>query len=198
MPSKTKKHARSSRRADRCVSDVEQPVNDHAGDGDIEPERKRPARNLHVAAKFLTQPIAQRNHRERHNCDGENRMRNEQREVHRPDPSLAPKADKPGVKMKIEVAAEKNDRARERAQHANLMLQDPAAANEYVTNKQENCRRPIQTGVESRKLSERNQSHEADEAADPRYFFSGTEDGSAGALAVGFAGADVAAGAGAA
>jgi hypothetical protein len=79
------------------------------------------------------------------------------------------------------------------------MLQNSAAANEYVTDKQENCRCPIQAGVDSRKLSERNQGHEMNAAADARYFL-GTVGvgGSTGSAAVGFAGAGVAAGAGAA
>jgi hypothetical protein len=35
--------------------------------------------------------------------------------------------------MEVKIAAKKHNRARERAQHADLVLQDPAAANEYVT-----------------------------------------------------------------
>jgi hypothetical protein len=46
------------------------------------------------------------------------------------------------------------------------MLQNSAAANEYVTYQQENCRRAVQNGVDGRKLSERNQSHEMNAAAD--------------------------------
>src|SRR6516225_8334447 len=77
-----------------------------------------------------------------------------------PNPSLAAEADKPGVKMKIEVAAKKHHRARKGTQHADLMLHNSAAANENVANKQENRRCPVQAGVDGRKLSERNQGHE--------------------------------------
>ena len=53
----------------RGVNLIEQNVDDHSGDGDIEPQRQSPTRNHAVLIEFLEPGAAQRHQNHGHNHD---------------------------------------------------------------------------------------------------------------------------------
>ena len=64
---------------------VEEKVDDDTGDRNIHPERKGPARHAAMLWDPHEQTVAHGENRQRHDGDGEDRVRDENREVDRAD-----------------------------------------------------------------------------------------------------------------
>src|SRR4051812_42502409 len=67
---------------------IEHHVDDHAGDGDVEPERERPAGNRAVAREVAAQSARERDEDERHDDNREHGVREQDTEVQRTYPAL--------------------------------------------------------------------------------------------------------------
>jgi len=83
---------------------IQQPVDDDAGDRDIEPEREGPAGDAAMSVEARGEAARDGDERERDDDDGQDGVRAEQNEVERTNPSLALKTDDAGVQM-IEQAS---------------------------------------------------------------------------------------------
>lgn len=119
------------------VSDVEEPIDDYPGDGDVEPERKCPVGDFHVTREFFAEGVAERDDGERKYRDSENRVREKESEIDRTNPAFAAEADDAGVEMKVQVAREKDHGARERTHHADFVRENSARADENVAKQEE-------------------------------------------------------------
>jgi len=67
---------------------VEHEINDHAGYGDVEPERQGPACQTPVARPLRLPGPSQGEQHQRHNHGGQNRVRNQDREIDQPYAAL--------------------------------------------------------------------------------------------------------------
>src|SRR3954466_651335 len=68
---------------------IEHHVDHHAGDGDVEPERERPAGDGAMAREVAAQSASERDKDERHDHDGEHGVREQDPEVKRTHPTLS-------------------------------------------------------------------------------------------------------------
>jgi len=144
---------------DGFVEDEEEPIDDHAGDGDVEPERERPASDFFVAQKLRAESERESDEDQGHDDDGENGMRGQNREIDGTDDSLAREANDPGVEMEIDVGDEKGGGASDGGKHAEFVGKNLAAANHEVARGGENGARAVETGVQGREERERGGSH---------------------------------------
>src|ERR1700690_1358392 len=115
------------------VRNVQKPVDDHARKRNVEPQRKRPSRDRAMAKKILSQRERQRREDQRQDHDCQNRVRNQQREIHGANPALPAEANQPCVKMKIQIEAEKNRGTNKSAKHACSMRGNFLATNKNIT-----------------------------------------------------------------
>jgi len=132
----------------RSVEAVEQEIDDDAGDGDIEPDREGPAGDAAVTVEFLREGAGKRDQRERHDDDGQDSMRAEQREIDGADPSLAGERHDAGMQMVDHVRSEKDYRAGKSDEHANAMGSDAMAASLHIAGSEKNGARKLHDGVE--------------------------------------------------
>ena len=79
--------ARSSERSG--VEMVEEEVDEDAGDGNVEPERKSPARNAAVELELRPQGAADGDENKWNNGDRENHVADEDAEINRADPAVS-------------------------------------------------------------------------------------------------------------
>ena len=112
-----------------------------------------------MTAESLAQGIRERDDHQRQRGYGQNGVRNQKCEVHRPDPALASEADDARVHVKINVKAQKKDRAGERAQHGSAVPTNFSVANERQANKQKESTNSVQGCVDRWKGRERNNCH---------------------------------------
>ena len=108
-------------------------------------------RDAAMAAESLAQGVSQSDDHKRQCGYSENGVRNEKREVHRPNPALTSEADDTGVHVKINVEAEKKDRTSESAQHGRPVPADFPVANERESHEQKESTNRIQGRVNCRK-----------------------------------------------
>lgn len=72
---------------------IQHDVDDHTSDGNVEPEGQSPSSDAAMAVKLFTQGARQRDEHKRKNYDRKKYVRDEQGEIHRPDPSLPEETD---------------------------------------------------------------------------------------------------------
>jgi hypothetical protein len=65
---------------------VEQEVDQHAGDGDVEPDRERPPGDALVLVETLTQGAGERDENQRDDGDGADKVGEENAKVNGPEP----------------------------------------------------------------------------------------------------------------
>lgn len=138
------------RRADGSVGDVQEPIDDHAGNGHVEPDRVGPLRNSPMLRETTPESKTQSYEYEGQADDGQNRVRNQNAEIDWPDPSLAAESNESSVEMEIQIEAEENRGAGERGQHADLVRDNLPAQNEAQAEEEENSGRSVQDRVEPR------------------------------------------------
>ena len=112
------------------VEDEEEPVDDDAGDGDVEPERQSPAGDDFVAAEAAAQSESESDEHERDDGHGEDGVGDENGEVRWANGALAGKADESGVSVEVKIRDEKTGGAGDGREHAGFMREDFAAADE--------------------------------------------------------------------
>lgn len=143
-----------------CVEDEEKEVDEDAGDGDVEPERKGPAGDGFVAAEASAQRERQSDEHERNDDCGEDGMADEKREIRGANGAVAGKRDDSGVSMEVEIGDEEGDGTGDGGQHADFVLKDLAAANEDVAGREKHSAGGVKTCIQARKRSERNQAED--------------------------------------
>lgn len=143
---------------DGLVEDEEEVVDDDAGDGDVEPERERPASNGFVAVEAAAEGEIQRDEDERNDYGGENCMADEKREIRGANGALAGETDKSGVSVEVKIGCKKAGGAGEGGEHANFVLENFAAADEEISGAQKHGAGGVENCVEARKRAERNQN----------------------------------------
>src|ERR1039458_7400032 len=126
------------RSADRRVGDVEEPVNDHAGDGNVEPERERPASDGAVTGEPFAQAAGERDQNERNDHECQNRVRNQNCEVHGANPAMPSEANNPRMEVKIEIKNQKNRGAAKRREHERAVKANSPSADAHVAEEQKN------------------------------------------------------------
>lgn len=70
---------------------IEEPINDHAGEGDVEPDRERETGDFRVPFKLAFQGTGERQKRQGDRRHGQDRMREKNRKINGPNPALAEK-----------------------------------------------------------------------------------------------------------
>jgi len=137
---------------DRLLKLVQHQINCHAGDRDVKPDGKSPARDAPVRIESFTQGAKQRDQRQRYHRRGEDSVADEDRKIDRANPTLAFEPDRTDLEVVHQIGNEKYRRTKERRQHAGAMGVAVFGANEQITGKKKNGAETIQRRVESRKL----------------------------------------------
>src|SRR5271157_378868 len=129
---------------------VQHEVHNHACNGNIHPKRPGPARN--GAMLFVTrfQSAIQRYDSQRNNNDGQGHMRDQNRKINRPRPTLAQKENIPHLEMEEEVASQKQRRRNYGRDHACAVRGDPAAGNQSPSREQQYRAGSVEGGVQGR------------------------------------------------
>src|SRR6266571_857516 len=130
------------------VEAIEQKIDDHAGDGDVQPDGQSPAGDAAMAIEFLRQGARERDQGQRHDDDGQHGVRAEQREVYGTNPALPLEMHNAGPQMIDHVGSEKNHRARKRNEHAGAMRRDAPAADLHIARREKNGAGGIQDRVQ--------------------------------------------------
>lgn len=140
---------------ERSVEDEEEIVDDDARDGDVEPERERPASDGFVAMEAAAQSEIQSDEHERNDGSGENGMADEKRKIRGANWAVAGETDHAGVGVKVEIGSKKARGADEGGEHAGLVLENLAAANEKIARAQKDRAGGVENRVKARKRAER-------------------------------------------
>jgi len=97
---------------------VEHPVDRNAGEGNVEPHGQSPAGEAAVPVESPLPGALKRHKRQRHHGPCEHRVRGEQPEVNRPDPSLPGEAGSAVQVVVTQIADEEKGRSAEGREHA--------------------------------------------------------------------------------
>src|SRR5262245_2116997 len=129
---------------------VEHPEDDDAGDGNVEPQRERPARDPHVTNELRRRPPPDRRERQGHDRRRQHDVGDQQREIHRPGPSLPRERPRARVPVVEDVGDEEERRDAEGAEHARDGS-GPAPPPDEAVPRREQCRaHAVERGVEGR------------------------------------------------
>jgi len=101
-----------------------------------------------MAVKARLQAICEREHHQRNNGRSQNRVRNKDREVDWPHPSLTWKMHRTNVCMVIEITDQEDARSCKRCNHACPMQPDLSAGDQRVSGGDQDCAGPIQRGIQ--------------------------------------------------
>lgn len=142
---------------DGFVEDEKEVVDDDAGDGDVKPERERPASDGFVAMEAAAQGEVQSDEHERDDDGGENCMADKKREIRRANGALAGETDESGVIVEVKIRDEKTCGASDGGEHARLVLENFAAADKEISSAQKDGAGGVEKCVEARKRAKRNQ-----------------------------------------
>jgi hypothetical protein len=143
---------------DGFVEDEEEVVDDDAGDGDVEPDGKRPASDGFVAREAGAQSEGQRDEDKRDDGGGENCVADKNGEIRWANRAVAGEADESGAMVKIQIEKQEAGGARDGEEHANFMRENLAAANEEIAGAQKDGARAVENCVEARESAKRNQT----------------------------------------
>jgi len=129
---------------------IKHQIDDYAGDGNIQPHRKGPARDGAMAQEVATQRSTQRDDDEWHNNHSQNRVRRQYREIDWARDSLPGEARRAVMSVIDDVGNKKQNRSRQRRKLTTLVRQHSSTANEKVPGRQQNETRSIERRVEVR------------------------------------------------
>src|SRR5712691_5667306 len=139
---------RSNRPQGQRSQAIQHPVDDDAGDRDVEPERERPARDPDVAVETPGQRAPDRRERQRHDGGGQHDVRHQQREVHGTDPPLAGEWPRARVEVIHDVGDQEDGGQNERAHHARQMRDDVPATDEDVAGREQDRAAAVQHRIQ--------------------------------------------------
>jgi hypothetical protein len=111
-------------------------VNDHAGDGDVHPDGPGPSRYPAMLFEVTVQRTPQSGQHQGDDREGENDVRDENREVDRPDDSMALKAHVADMVVVGQIGHEEGGGYDERTQHARAMRAHPSPPDADIANRQ--------------------------------------------------------------
>jgi len=131
------------------VEDVDEKVDDDAGDGDVEPERESPAGDEAVLVEAGEEGSAKGDEDERDDDDGEDGVGNEEGEVDGADPALAAEVDHlVDADVVDEVGDEEGAGHDEGGEHEDFVEAALAGADGGVAESEENGASTVEGGVE--------------------------------------------------
>ena len=130
---------------------IKHQINDHAGNGNIQPHWQSPARNGAVTQEVSAQGATQSDDDKWHDDDCENGMCCQDREIDWARDSLPGKARRAVMLVINNVRNEKQYRGRERGKLTTLVREHSATTNKKVTGCQEKETGSVKRGVEMRK-----------------------------------------------
>src|SRR5262245_44396905 len=131
---------------------VKKDVDQDAGHRHIEPDRKRPARYPTVLRIPPLEPARQGDERERQNRGGEGDVRQQNREVDRPDQALALERHRPDLRVIDDVANQKQRRRGECHEHHLAVLLDSPLFDQHVGDDEEYRRNRVERRVHRRQI----------------------------------------------
>lgn len=126
---------------------IEHEVNNYAGDRDIHPEWICPAGEAAVAVESVSKSESEGDQNQRHNHSCKHCMRNQDRKVQWPRPSLSAKVNRSNMCVVVEIADEKDARGCESGDHGGAMLFHVAALDEIVSDGEQDGSDAVQSGV---------------------------------------------------
>jgi hypothetical protein len=133
---------------------VQHPVHRHAGDGDVEPQRQRPAGNASVLVEALAPGAIEGGEHQGNNNHSQDRVRAEQRKVKAADETV-PGETRDAVEVVVgEVAGEEKHRGRKCREHAGLVCPDVLASNEEEAAGEQDGARGIKRGINRGKIGD--------------------------------------------
>ena len=127
---------------------VEKKVNEDAGDGNVEPQRKSPARNAAVELELRPQGAAGGDENKWNNDNSENHMADEDAEINRADPAVSEKWHGADSEMVDDVGDEKGSAADESSGHAGTVDGDASLADGDIAAEQAESATGVERGVE--------------------------------------------------
>lgn len=134
---------------------IEHPVDHHAGDGNIKPDRQGPSGDLLVLAKPPSHRAIECDQRQGNNGRSQNAVASEQHQIKSPDDPLACEMGHAMVRMIPEITGKKDAGSCKSRQHTALVRANLFPANGNVTERQENRAGPIQDCIEGGKINRR-------------------------------------------
>src|SRR5580704_4862300 len=100
--------------------------------------------------EFLKPRTPQRNNDHRHNHDSQHRMRQQQREINRPNPALPLKRNVPDAIVIRQIGNQKRRRRQKRRDHERLVHRNLARPNPHIPASQQHRTSPIQSRIQRR------------------------------------------------
>src|SRR5262245_45886003 len=136
----------------RWLQPIQHEVNDHARYRDISPDGERPARESDVACKpaFESQERGPQNHWQ-HNSS-KHGVRQQQREVHIPNPALFSEPNTSHVVVIKKIRSEKQSGNNQGSRHARLMRADILLFDEIKTRSDQDRGREVQCRIQCRQI----------------------------------------------
>jgi len=132
----------------RCINLVHHEIHDHARDAYIEPQRQRPSRNQLVLVEFLQPSAAQRHQNHRYDDNGQNRVRNQNREVDGSNPTLSVKHHMSHAIVINQIGSQKCRRNPKRGNHEEFVYRHLPTANSDIARDQQDRACAIQNRIE--------------------------------------------------
>ena len=130
---------------------VEHEIYNHAGDRHVHPDWVRPARDPPMAFESILQAEREGDQDHWDHNSGQNRMRDQDREINGPRPSAATKPNRSNMQVVIEITGQEQRRAHEGGNHGCAMLENLATLDEAMSYGEQHRGQAIKGGVDRRK-----------------------------------------------
>lgn len=129
---------------------IEEEIHEHAGDGDVVPERERPPRPGPMPVKVPFERMAQGDDHQRHDGDGQQDVGDEHPVVNPPDRALAAEGrmHAPDEDLVNHVGDQKHHRYAEGRQHGHAMGRRAVRFDQDKTSRQQHRGDAVETGVD--------------------------------------------------
>src|SRR6266540_798411 len=138
---------------------IEHHVYDNAGDGYVHPHRKRDPRDFPMLDEPCSARQKKRAQDERNGGDGQDHVREQDRQIDELEPSAARKAMRAGQIKPREIADEKDRRRDEGRLHREAVQRDLARLDRAPTNEQEGGAGGVESGIDGGQCVDEGQHH---------------------------------------
>lgn len=138
---------------------IKHPVDNDAGEGNIEPDGKSNPRDLDVAAKLASEGAGEGHEGQGHHRHSKNGVRNEDRKIKRPNPAVSRKGRRPVEIMIREIGNQKKSGGPEGRTHTEGVARPGALPDEDPAQNQEERARGIEPRIERRKKRKNRGAH---------------------------------------
>ncbi len=134
----------------RWIKPIQHEVDNHAGNRDVQPDRQRPAGDAPMLVEAFAQGSYKRDDREgRHEC-GENRVGDEDGEIHSARSSLSSELYRADIVMIDEIGNEKQRRSGKGSEHHCTVSGFVSATNVVVAEEKKDCACSVEERVYER------------------------------------------------